>query len=93
MVVISSPSIPSPFAPGASAGHGGPGRPLSRRFRLVDDQGAPHPVLDDHYETLEAAWGEALLTSVVAALISLLTSVAASGVGDPQSPSLLKEES
>ena len=36
-----------------------------------------------------AAWGEALLASAVAALISLLTSVAASGVGDPTSPSLL----
>lgn len=36
-----------------------------------------------------AAWGEALLASAVAALISLLTSVAASGVGDPSSPSLL----
>ena len=36
-----------------------------------------------------AAWGAALLASAVAALISLLTSVAASGVGDPVSPSLL----
>ena len=36
-----------------------------------------------------AAWGEALVASAVAALISLLTSVAASGVGDPVSPSLL----
>ena len=36
-----------------------------------------------------AAWGEALLSAAVAALISLLTSVAASGVGDPVSPSLL----
>ena len=36
-----------------------------------------------------AAWGEALLSAAVAALISLLTSVAASGVGDPTSPSLL----
>ena len=36
-----------------------------------------------------AAWGEALLSAAVAALISLLTSVAASGVGDQDSPSLL----
>lgn len=36
-----------------------------------------------------AAWGEALVASAVAALISLLTSVAASGVGDQDSPSLL----
>jgi predicted phage tail protein len=36
-----------------------------------------------------AAWGEALVASAVAALISLLTSVAASGVGDQSTPSLL----
>ena len=36
-----------------------------------------------------AAWGEALLSAAVAALVSLLTSVAASGVGDQDSPSLL----
>ena len=38
-----------------------------------------------------AAWGEALLSAAVAALVSLLTSVAASGMGDPESPSLLPE--
>ena len=31
-----------------------------RQFRLVDIQGAPHPVLDDIYESLDAAWGEAM---------------------------------
>ena len=36
-----------------------------------------------------AAWTEALLSAAIAALISLLTSVAASGVGDPESPSML----
>ena len=36
-----------------------------------------------------AAWGEALLSAAIAALVSLLTSVAASGVGDQDSPSLL----
>ena len=30
-----------------------------RRFRLVDRHGAPHPVLDDLYESLEAAWEDA----------------------------------
>ena len=30
------------------------------QFRLVDNQGAPHPVLDDLYESLDAAWGEAI---------------------------------
>ncbi len=33
--------------------------PISRRFRLVDQQGAPHPVLDDLYDSLDAAWAEA----------------------------------
>ncbi|MGL6132951.1 MAG: hypothetical protein ACRC1L_01980 [Prochlorococcaceae cyanobacterium] len=47
-----------------------PGRPLQRghvhhaqphvrRYRLVDGRGAPHPVLDDLYDSLEAAWAEA----------------------------------
>jgi hypothetical protein len=31
-----------------------------RCYRLVDEQGAPHPVLDDLYDSLEAAWAEAL---------------------------------
>jgi hypothetical protein len=30
-----------------------------RRYRLVDGRGAPHPVLDDLYDSLEAAWAEA----------------------------------
>jgi hypothetical protein len=33
----------------------------SRRcYRLVDQEGEPHPVLDDLYDSLEAAWSEAL---------------------------------
>ena len=35
------------------------GAPL-RTYRLVDEQGAPHPVLDDLYDSLDAAWSEAL---------------------------------
>lgn len=31
-----------------------------RYYRLVDRQGAPHPVLDDLYESLDAAWSEAM---------------------------------
>ena len=31
-----------------------------RQFRLVDNQGAPHPVLDDLYESLDVAWDEAM---------------------------------
>ena len=32
-----------------------------RQYRLVDREGAPHPVLDDLYESLDAAWSEAVL--------------------------------
>lgn len=31
-----------------------------RLYRLVDQQGNPHPVLDDLYDSLETAWAEAL---------------------------------
>ncbi|MCT0226235.1 hypothetical protein KQ310_13930 [Synechococcus sp. CS-1328] len=31
-----------------------------RLYRLVDLQGLPHPVLDDLYDSLEAAWSEAI---------------------------------
>lgn len=31
-----------------------------RLYRLVDQEGGPHPVLDDLYDTLDAAWGEAI---------------------------------
>ena len=31
----------------------------SRHYRLVDQQGCPHPVLDDLYDSLDAAWEEA----------------------------------
>lgn len=31
-----------------------------RAYRLVDEQGEPHPVLDDLYDSHEAAWAEAL---------------------------------
>jgi hypothetical protein len=31
-----------------------------RHYRLVDCQGAPHPVLDDLYDSLDAAWSEAM---------------------------------
>jgi hypothetical protein len=30
-----------------------------RVYRLVDHRGDPHPVLDDLYDSLEAAWAEA----------------------------------
>jgi hypothetical protein len=30
-----------------------------RLYRLVDSQGSAHPVLDDHYDSLEAAWADA----------------------------------
>lgn len=31
-----------------------------RLYRLVDRQCAPHPVLDDHFESMDAAWEAAL---------------------------------
>jgi hypothetical protein len=29
------------------------------QYRLIDHRGAPHPVLDDLYDSLEAAWSDA----------------------------------
>lgn len=49
-------SSPSPGRPSASL----PPLLVKRVYRLVDGQGNPHPVLDDHYETHEAAWAEAV---------------------------------
>jgi hypothetical protein len=34
--------------------------PTCRTYRLVDQQGDPHPILDDLYDSLDAAWSEAL---------------------------------
>jgi hypothetical protein len=34
--------------------------PRSRAYRLVDARGEPHPVLDDHYDSQESAWSEAV---------------------------------
>jgi hypothetical protein len=31
-----------------------------RSYRLVDARGEPHPVLDDVYDSLDAAWTEAV---------------------------------
>ena len=42
-----------------SGGSNGNGT-VQRMYRLVDRQGNPHPVLDDLYDTCEAAWNEAL---------------------------------
>lgn len=56
---LSMPLTPHPLvvvAPGktvSSTFHG-------RTYRLVDARGEPHPVLDDLYESLEAAWSEAV---------------------------------
>ncbi|MEB3351166.1 MAG: hypothetical protein VKM01_02440 [Cyanobacteriota bacterium] len=33
----------------------------SRQYRLVDHQGAPHPILDDLYDSIDAAWNEAVV--------------------------------
>jgi hypothetical protein len=34
-------------------------RTQQRVYRLVDHRGEPHPILDDLYDTLDAAWAEA----------------------------------
>lgn len=36
------------------------GQAYLRHYRLVDGRGEPHPVLDDHYDSLDAAWAEAM---------------------------------
>ena len=38
-----------------------PRGPVIRSYRLVDQDGSPHPVLDDLYDSLESAWSEATL--------------------------------
>jgi len=38
-----------------------PRSPVIRSYRLVDQYGSPHPVLDDLYDSLESAWSEATL--------------------------------
>lgn len=48
----------SPFSSGLLAAPA-PSR-LPRAYRLVNELGEPHPILDDLYESHEAAWAEAL---------------------------------
>lgn len=46
--------------PPALSDRSGSSLPLTRVYRLVDAQGNPHPILDDHYDSHEAAWAEAV---------------------------------
>ncbi len=34
------------------------------QYRLIDHRGAPHPVLDDLYDSLEAAWSDARSSTI-----------------------------
>ena len=34
------------------------------QYRLLDHRGAPHPVLDDLYDSLEAAWSDACSSTI-----------------------------
>ena len=43
----------------ATNGHAVPA-PSRRYYRLVDQEGAPHPILDDLYDSVDAAWSEAM---------------------------------
>jgi len=59
MVLPLSPQSVTKVASGVTR----PGTALGanqRVYRLVDHRGDPHPVLDDLYDTLDAAWSEAL---------------------------------
>jgi hypothetical protein len=52
---------PSPVASLSKTGTRPHSAPSSHRsYRLVDQEGDPHPVLDDTYDSLDAAWSEAL---------------------------------
>lgn len=52
---------PAPAAPPTRTGAKIPSMPSSHRsYRLVDQEGELHPILDDTYDSLEAAWAEAL---------------------------------
>jgi hypothetical protein len=54
-------SAKAPFGANVKGSSPVPGcKGSGRLYRLVDRQGLPHPVLDDLYDSLESAWGEAL---------------------------------
>ena len=57
LALAASSFIPSPST-GLQAGPRSSGS-APRQYRLVDGDGKPHPVLDDLYDSLELAWGEA----------------------------------
>ena len=44
---------------GKRSSSSGPSQASQRVYRLVDQQGLPHPVLDDLYDSLDTAWAEA----------------------------------
>ncbi len=54
-------AIPMPGLARTSTSTAAAAAAFQRVYRLVDRQGNPHPVLDDLYDTLEAAWNEALV--------------------------------
>ena len=55
MCVVAVPSVPATLAQTLGQLYG-----TARRYRLVDQHGDPHPVLDDLYDSLETAWLEAV---------------------------------
>jgi hypothetical protein len=60
-MTLSQPSLtmPAAFSGHRAAATAGSGS-SPRVYRLVDQGGNPHPVLDDHYDSVEAAWADAL---------------------------------
>jgi len=60
-MTLSHPSLALQGSPsGLPHSSGFPSAASQRVYRLVDQGGNPHPVLDDHYDSLDAAWGEAV---------------------------------
>ena len=57
---VQTPRFSSPGAGPSGLGQPCWGAPLQRQYRLVDSRGEPHPVLDDLYDSLDAAWSEAI---------------------------------
>jgi len=57
-VILVIPAVSQPSVRGLGPAAAQAAAP--RAYRLVDGGGSPHPVLDDLYDSLEAAWAEAI---------------------------------
>jgi hypothetical protein len=57
---MSIPSAPGLLTPSLNPAKRSHASSSPRVYRLVDERGEPHPILDDYYESHDAAWTEAL---------------------------------